>query len=161
MRTAAFSLIAICLAAPVLADQPGGHMTGFLEDAPVVWRIDAERSEYHFESEDTGSLRIFAKPQEVPTGIGSIRLMVMVANGTTSLLELRLEDEDGNPVLGLSSDAGGQAVLDIAHDKDGSLHIIGVIEAGLMAYPMSGRTPGEQQTLVLDVDGGRITATGH
>ena len=28
-------------------------------------------------------------------------------------------------------------------------------------YPMSGRTAGERQMLVLDVDGGRITATGH
>ncbi len=161
MRTAALSLIAICLSAPVLADQPGGDMTGFLEETPVSWRIDAERSEYHFESEGIGSLRILAEPQVVPSGIGSVRLMVMVADGTTSLLELRLEDEDGNPALGLSSEAGGQAMLDIDHDNDGSLHFTGVIEAGLMAYPMSGRTAGERQMLVLDVDGGRITATGH
>jgi len=52
-------------------------------------------------------------------------------------------------------------MLDIDHDNDGSLHFTGVIEAGLMAYPMSGRTAGERQMLVLDVDGGRITATGH
>ncbi|RDD93935.1 hypothetical protein DTW92_18440, partial [Paracoccus pantotrophus] len=118
MRTAALSLIAICLSAPVLADQPGGDMTGFLEETPVSWRIDAERSEYHFESEGIGSLRILAEPQEVPSGIGSVRLMVMVADGTTSLLELRLEDEDGNPALGLSSEAGGQAMLDIDHNND-------------------------------------------
>lgn len=98
MRTAALSLIAICLSAPVLADQPGGDMTGFLEVAPVSWRIDAERSEFHFESEGIGSLRILAEPQEVPSGIGSVRLMVMVADGTTSLLELRLEETEIPPL---------------------------------------------------------------
>lgn len=161
MRIAAFSLIVIGLARPVLADQTGGNMTGFLEETPVSWRINSERSEYHFESEGMGSLRILAEPQEVPSGIGSIRLMVMVADGSTSLLELRIEDEGGNSVLGLPSDAGGPAMLDIDRDKDGSLRFTGVIEASLMAYPMSGRTAGERQALVLEVDGGRITSTGH
>ena len=78
-----------------------------------------------------------------------------------AVVELRLEDEDGNPALGLSSEAGGQAMLEIDRDKDGSLRFTGVIEAGLMAHPMSGRTAGGRQMLVLDVDGGRITATGH
>lgn len=55
MSTATFSLVAICLSAPVLADQPGGNMTGFLDGAPTFWRIDAERSEYHFESEGIGT----------------------------------------------------------------------------------------------------------
>ncbi|GKY86855.1 hypothetical protein STA1M1_07240 [Sinisalibacter aestuarii] len=136
-------------------------MKGFLEETPVSWRIDADRSEYHFESEGIGSLRILAEPQEVPSGIGSIRLLVMVAEGTTSLLELRIEDEGGHSVLGLSSDAGGQVMLDIDRAKDGTLYVTGVMEADLTAYPKSGRTDGERQTLVLDVDGGRITATGH
>ena len=116
MRTAAFSLIAICLSAPVLADQPGGDMTGFLEETPVSWRIDAERSEYHFESDDVGSLRIFADPQEVPKDIGPIRLLVMMVEGTASLLELRLTQ------YGFKRQANAESIVGIRISKGNPVH---------------------------------------
>lgn len=161
MKAIAPILAAICLSAPVLANQPGGNMTGFLEETPVSWRIDAERSEYHFESDDVGSLRIFADPQEVPTDIGPIRLMVMMVEETASLLELRIEDRAGNPVLRLADEPGTRMILDIDRDGDGSLRFNGEIEAQLVAYPMADRVPGPRHRLVLDVVGGQMAATGH
>lgn len=136
-------------------------MTGLLGGAPVSWRIDAERSEYHFETDNVGSLRIVADPWEVPSGIGPLRLMVMVAEGAASLVELRIENGAGFPVLGLAGDTPSRMALDIDRDGDGSLRFSGVIGAQLGAHPMSGHAPGSRQSLMLDVVGGRIAATGH
>lgn len=161
MRGAVPILAAICLSAPILAEGSDGGMTGFLGGAPASWRIDAERSEYHFETNDVGSLHIVADPQETPRGIGRIRLMVMMVEGTASLVELRIEDGAGNPVLGLAGDTGARMGLDIDRDGDGSLRVNGEIGAHLAVHPMSGQAPGPLQPLVLDVVGGRITASGH
>lgn len=161
MKGAVLALAVICLSAPVPAQERDGSMTGLLDGAPASWRIDAERSEYHFESDDVGSLRIFAEPQEAPTDIGPIRLMVMMVEGTASLVELRIEDGAGNPVLGLADDAGARMVLDIDGEGDGSLRFNGEIEAQLVAYSMSGAAPDRLRLLVLEVAGGRIAATGH
>ena len=161
MKGAVLILALICLSAPVLAQEPDGSMTGFLDGAPTSWRIDAERSEYHFESDDVGSLRIFADPQEVPKDIGPIRLVVMMVEGTATLLELRIEDGAGNPVLRLADDTGTRTILDIERDGDGSLRFNGEIEAHLVAHLMSDRVPGQRHPLVLDVVEGQITVAGH
>lgn len=138
MKGALLILAATCLSAPVLAQGSDGSMTGLLNGAPTSWRIDAERSEYHFETDDVGSLRIFADPQKVPTDIGPIRLLVMMVEGTASLVELRIEDGAGNPFLRLADDTGTRMMLDIERDGDGSLRFNGEIEAHLVAHPMSG-----------------------